>query len=682
MLRRQFLTVVIVQQLVSVCSAATTTERVRIDPVSGNFVGKDGRTRTFHGVNVVQKSFPWHPSLGEFNQYHSLNAEDMANLKSWGFNAVRLGMMWPGVEPSEGQYNSTYLKVMRQIVDDLYSHGIYTIVDFHQDSLSEEWCGEGIPAWMVPMLGPLMNSCHDGLITKIGRIIGQCKTFSDFHISIDPATGFPNTKECQEVTFDAYSRTPELVSAWGHFYHSEVIQKKFQAFWQKVATEFVGAPGLIGYDLINEPLNGNFWTQPDYLLPGHHDREVLQPMYKALHDVIREVDSSAIIMYEPPPFPDTYPDNIPALKGVHSMGATSGPAGKDVAHQALSYHIYSCGFALAQCARTGDTPSPTCDVCDTFADAAVSTRDKDRKRLGGGVFLTEFGACSGSEACVAEIDRVLSQAEDSFHSWAYWQFKYNHDITTVSGKIEGFYQDDGTLQHAKVAALSRTYAPAVAGLPRLAKFDMKTGAFRLQYESEQSTLHLPTEVFLNQEMNYKKSGYVVSAVNALVQANGTNQLAVVANAANLQVDVAITRPYDGETTGRFRTANEDIIAWDIADSEDSPGFEFTTLSNVTWWKALKVYTDSGELLCSLSTQDQHHGPEQCNFAAEHKHDFLFGYRIEIWKAKFLGIHSHVDTIQSSRFGPLLKKRIRFTWIDDDWELKAAARMSKDEEVIV
>lgn len=54
----------------------------------------------------------------------------MTNLQSWGFNAirpgaqvaassksgnvdmsaVRLGVMWPGVEPVEGEYNHTYLQ--------------------------------------------------------------------------------------------------------------------------------------------------------------------------------------------------------------------------------------------------------------------------------------------------------------------------------------------------------------------------------------------------------------------------------------------------------------------------------------------------------------------------------------------------------------------------------------------
>jgi len=29
----------------------------------------------------------------------------------------RLGMMWPGVEPQRGQYNDTYLSMMKDLVD-------------------------------------------------------------------------------------------------------------------------------------------------------------------------------------------------------------------------------------------------------------------------------------------------------------------------------------------------------------------------------------------------------------------------------------------------------------------------------------------------------------------------------------------------------------------------------------
>jgi hypothetical protein len=57
------------------------------------------RNLIFHGVNAVYKIAPWHPSTTGFDPLSSLSDIDAANLKSWGFNIVRLGVMWPGKFP-------------------------------------------------------------------------------------------------------------------------------------------------------------------------------------------------------------------------------------------------------------------------------------------------------------------------------------------------------------------------------------------------------------------------------------------------------------------------------------------------------------------------------------------------------------------------------------------------------
>lgn len=36
--------------------------------------------------------------------------------------------MWPGTEPQRGDYNQTYIQVMKGIVDALAKEGIYTIL--------------------------------------------------------------------------------------------------------------------------------------------------------------------------------------------------------------------------------------------------------------------------------------------------------------------------------------------------------------------------------------------------------------------------------------------------------------------------------------------------------------------------------------------------------------------------
>lgn len=113
--------------------------KMSVDPASQMFIDEQGRVRIFHGVNAVYKIDPWYPQLDGFNTNVSLSVQDAELLASWGFNVVRLGVMWHPVEPTEGQYNTTYLAVMRKLSDMLGQHGIYTLVDSHEVQLQSQY---------------------------------------------------------------------------------------------------------------------------------------------------------------------------------------------------------------------------------------------------------------------------------------------------------------------------------------------------------------------------------------------------------------------------------------------------------------------------------------------------------------------------------------------------------------
>jgi endoglycosylceramidase len=98
-----------------------------------------------HGVNVVYKQEPFIPDVGNFTTDSSLNDRDVQDLKDWGFNLVRLGLMWQGVETAPGKFNETYLDQAETIINKLGEKGIYTLIDAHQDLLARIVCGEGMP---------------------------------------------------------------------------------------------------------------------------------------------------------------------------------------------------------------------------------------------------------------------------------------------------------------------------------------------------------------------------------------------------------------------------------------------------------------------------------------------------------------------------------------------------------
>ncbi len=102
-----------------------------------------GRVVVLHGLNQVYKVPPYEPSADGFGD------DDAAFLAGNGFNAMRLGVIWAAVEPQPLSYDDTYLASIAQTVATLASHGIVSLLDFHQDLYNEVFQGEGAPAWAV-----------------------------------------------------------------------------------------------------------------------------------------------------------------------------------------------------------------------------------------------------------------------------------------------------------------------------------------------------------------------------------------------------------------------------------------------------------------------------------------------------------------------------------------------------
>lgn len=89
--------------------------------------------------------------------------------KKLGFNVVRLGYMWSGIEPEENVYNQTYIDVVKNITDKFADAGVYTLLDLHEDILSSKFClYDGAPLWLInkskpkhEFPWPLKGGCED-----------------------------------------------------------------------------------------------------------------------------------------------------------------------------------------------------------------------------------------------------------------------------------------------------------------------------------------------------------------------------------------------------------------------------------------------------------------------------------------------------------------------------------------
>jgi endoglycosylceramidase len=181
-----------------------------------------GRTVFLHGVNAGGRSkfAPYVPFDFLPGQFSSTLESYMARAESWGINAMRVPFTWAALEPQEGQNDEAWLAMYADLLASAWAHGIYTIIDFHQDIYSEVYCGDGFPGWTV--LNPPAPH-HD------------CPGWSARYIS-----------------------DPNVVAAFDRFWsNSTGVQTKYLAAWDRMIARFADTPGVLGFEPINEPAAGS-----------------------------------------------------------------------------------------------------------------------------------------------------------------------------------------------------------------------------------------------------------------------------------------------------------------------------------------------------------------------------------------------------------------------------------------
>ncbi len=181
------------------------------------FIDMQGRHTLLHGINMVCKE-------KERNYIGDYREEDFRNLKNWGFNVIRLGIFWDGVEPTPGQYDENYLSRLDQLIELAGNNDIGVILDMHQDLFSCIY-SDGAPEWAT-------------------IIDGQ------EHIKTD-------------LWSEAYLLSPAVQTAFDNFWNNREaadgigIQDHFIHMWRHIAARYKENKTVIGYDILNEPFMGS-----------------------------------------------------------------------------------------------------------------------------------------------------------------------------------------------------------------------------------------------------------------------------------------------------------------------------------------------------------------------------------------------------------------------------------------
>jgi endoglycosylceramidase len=234
-------------------------------------VTADGRQVLLRGVNVNQLGDYWQ-QRPDIPATFPLTEEDFAGIQALGMDEVRLIVHWSKLEPQRGQFDRGYLDQIRQAVGWAREHGIYVVLDMHQD------------AWGKYVASPRSETCPPGFSHQQGWDGAPAwATITD---------GLPTCR------FQIREVAPAVGQAWQSFYlDRDGIQSELVKTWALLAHAFAADPTVAGYDLLNEPNTGYG--------PGAEDATSLGLYYKRAIAAIRAAERSArggfahIVFFEP-----------------------------------------------------------------------------------------------------------------------------------------------------------------------------------------------------------------------------------------------------------------------------------------------------------------------------------------------------------------------------------------------
>ena len=232
---------------------------LRAIPGTGLFT--DGtKTHLFHGLNMVNKASAPEP----------VTPENVRFMQRHGFNVARLGLLWYNIEIAPGVYNDTYLTGVKSDVDMLWGGGIRSFLDLHQDCFSEYFCTneDGVPDYVG----------HPPNLTQYYVNGSQAFPLPIAHPKY-PAniTGLPWGKisNCGDVGAGPFG----WASCYTTFAASAAVQSLYDndngsldlmgAMWAHVASLFVEHPGVLAYELMNEPWLGAVPLQEQDFVPPY-----------------------------------------------------------------------------------------------------------------------------------------------------------------------------------------------------------------------------------------------------------------------------------------------------------------------------------------------------------------------------------------------------------------------------
>ncbi len=451
------------------------------------FIDPKGRDLILHGINVVNKD-------PETNYLGHVGPEDFAKFKAWGFNVVRLGIIWDGLEHEPGIYNEEYLKGIDEMIQWAADNGIYVFLDMHQDLYSVEF-SDGAPKWAT---------ITDDQPHQTGEI------WSDSYL-ISPAV---------QTAFDNFWKNTTAPDGIG-------IQDHYTNLWKHIAERYANNSTVVGFDIMNEPFMGSgannimplllegyarilvektgqappsaeelmyMWSAERLkVLETLSEKEVYKNMIDAIYEVnaefekgpltaffqksrdaIREVNNNHIIFTE-----HSYFTNMGVTGALGEIVDEDGKKDPLVAYAAHGYDLVVDTEALALGSN---------DRVELIFERIAETG----KRLDIPVLIGEWGALHGkSPDLVPVAGFLMSEFNKHGFSDTFWAYgKFLNDASFLS-------------------VLQKPYPVATSGNLKAYNYDFDQGEFTCEW-IEKSNLPAPTVIYIPNVENLNKDDLVIS----------------------------------------------------------------------------------------------------------------------------------------------------------------------------
>lgn len=314
----------------------------------GAIVDGQGRTVTLRGFNVDALTDPRDHELGT---PAPLDARDAELMQESGFDCVRLPIAWSLLEPQRGRFSTAYLNRISALVRLLEAHRLRVIIDMH---FGKAWGpAADVPAWATlswaPDWSPTANSqWHDALMVR----------------NLTSYTAF------------------WLTNGW---------QQQLALAWQQVARRFRDDPGVVGYDLYNEP-------HPLPIPPGAFGSRFLFPLYARLISAIGKVDPNHLFFLDSTLFAGL-PTNVDRVRA------------QDVVY---APHLY-VGSLIRM---------PTSLIPEAL-HLEVGMRSDESRAVGGALWFSEVGVDHDAPNSAHLMQAYLDDMDAQQAGWSWWQWRQN-----------------------------------------------------------------------------------------------------------------------------------------------------------------------------------------------------------------------------------------------------------------